>query len=56
MAPRFAAPHLIAFAHALLLRAGLDDDKAATVAEILVEADLLGHCAMVMALRKDMGM
>jgi LDH2 family malate/lactate/ureidoglycolate dehydrogenase len=43
MAPRFAAPDLVAFARGLLARAGLDDDKAATVATILVEADLLGH-------------
>jgi len=43
MSARHAAPDLIAFARALLVRAGLDADKAATTAEILVEADLLGH-------------
>lgn len=43
MALRFAAPDLIAYAHMLLSRAGLDADKAAAVAAILVEADLLGH-------------
>jgi LDH2 family malate/lactate/ureidoglycolate dehydrogenase len=34
---------LIDFAHALLQRSGLDDSKAAAVAEILVEGDLMGH-------------
>lgn len=43
MSARPSADQLIAFASALLARAGLDADKAATVAEILVEADLLGH-------------
>ncbi len=40
---RFAYPHLVAFADALLRAAGLDADKSACVARILVEADLLGH-------------
>lgn len=43
MSARYPASALTAFAAALLARAGLDADKAATVAEILVEADLLGH-------------
>ncbi|MBI5767278.1 MAG: Ldh family oxidoreductase [Verrucomicrobia bacterium] len=48
--PRHPAPDLIAFAHALLEHAGLDPDKAATVAAILVEADLLGHTTHGLAL------
>ena len=43
MTARPAAAELIAFAAALLTRAGLDADKAQTVAEILTEGDLLGH-------------
>jgi len=43
MATRYPAPELISFAAGLLAKAGLDADKAQTVAEILVEADLLGH-------------
>jgi L-lactate dehydrogenase len=43
MAARYPAPELISFAAGLLARTGLDADKAETVAEILVEADLLGH-------------
>ncbi len=43
MRPRYSAPDLITFAEALLAAAGLDADKAAAVAEILVEGDLLGH-------------
>jgi len=43
MAVRYVAPELILFAARLLVKAGLDGDKAQTVAEILVEADLLGH-------------
>jgi LDH2 family malate/lactate/ureidoglycolate dehydrogenase len=44
------APALIAFAQALLEKAGLEPDKAAAVAEILVEADLLGHTTHGLAL------
>lgn len=40
---RYAAPDLVAYATALLAGAGLDGDKAAIVAEVLVEGDLLGH-------------
>jgi L-lactate dehydrogenase len=41
--PRYAASDLITFASALLQRAGLPQERAETVAEILVEADLMGH-------------
>lgn len=41
--PRFAAAALCDFAAALLTRCGLPVDRAAVVAEILVEADLMGH-------------
>jgi len=40
---RYSAAALSAFAETLLSRAGLDADKARTVATILVEGDLLGH-------------
>src|SRR5262249_24721176 len=40
---RYRADAITTFATTLLARAGLPDDKARTVAEILVEADLLGH-------------
>lgn len=40
---RLAADTLRGWAAALLVRAGLPDDRAATVAEVLVEGDLLGH-------------
>ncbi|MSU24159.1 MAG: Ldh family oxidoreductase [Opitutus sp.] len=43
MPARHSAPHLIAFATSLLARAGLDAEKSAVVAGILVEGDLLGH-------------
>ena len=43
MAVLYAAPELISFAAQLLMKMGLDADKAKIVAEILVEADLLGH-------------
>jgi L-lactate dehydrogenase len=43
MADRFAADQLIDFARQLFERAGLDPDKAATTATLLVEADLMGH-------------
>ena len=35
--------HLITFAKNLLLKSGLNEDKATAVAEILVEGDLMGH-------------
>jgi LDH2 family malate/lactate/ureidoglycolate dehydrogenase len=40
---RFAADRLEAFAQELLERAGMPADKAAAVAGVLVEGDLLGH-------------
>lgn len=43
MPPRHSAHDLISFSTALLQGSGLDPDKAAVVAEILVEGDLLGH-------------
>lgn len=43
MSVRYPAAALTDFATALLHRAGLDADKAATVATVLVAADLLGH-------------
>ena len=41
--PRYAAATLIEFASGLLVKAGHPVDRARIVAEILVEADLLGH-------------
>ena len=41
--PTYAAQELLHFACTLLGRAGLDHDKAHTVADILLEGDLLGH-------------
>ena len=49
-APRFSAAALTAFAHALLVQAGVRDDIATDVADILVEADLLGHTTHGLAL------
>ncbi|HEX3728274.1 MAG TPA: Ldh family oxidoreductase [Opitutaceae bacterium] len=43
MSPRYSAVELTAFARSLLAGAGLDAEKSAAVAEILVEGDLLGH-------------
>jgi LDH2 family malate/lactate/ureidoglycolate dehydrogenase len=40
---RYPAHDLLAFARSLLLAAGMPEDKAQGVAEILVEGDLLGH-------------
>ena len=40
---RHAAGELLAFATALLARAGLPDERAQAVAEVLLEGDLLGH-------------
>jgi LDH2 family malate/lactate/ureidoglycolate dehydrogenase len=41
--PRYTASSLTAMADSLLASAGLDGDKAQAVAQILVEADLMGH-------------
>ena len=43
MSSRYSAPSLIAYARALLRGAGLEQEKAETVAAILVEGDLMGH-------------
>ena len=40
---RYAALDLVTFSTALLHKAGLPQERAKTVAEILVEADLMGH-------------
>src|SRR5665647_2156630 len=40
---RYDAPALIGFAKSLLTGAGMPDDRARDVADILVEGDLLGH-------------
>ena len=50
MPVRPTASALTAFATELLARAGLDADKAAAVAGILVEGDLLGHTTHGLAL------
>jgi L-lactate dehydrogenase len=50
MPGRPTADQLVAFANALLARAGLAAGMARTVAEILVEADLLGHTTHGLAL------
>ena len=50
MSDRHAAPALIAYAAELIARAGLDADKSAAVASILVEGDLLGHTTHGLAL------
>jgi LDH2 family malate/lactate/ureidoglycolate dehydrogenase len=41
--PAYRAADLVAFAAAVFRAAGLDEAKARTVAEVLVEGDLLGH-------------
>jgi LDH2 family malate/lactate/ureidoglycolate dehydrogenase len=48
--PAYRADDLIGFASALFRAAGLEDEKAGTVAEILVEGDLLGHTTHGLAL------
>lgn len=40
---RYKVDDLLSFANGLFRKAGCDDDKAATIAQGLVEADLLGH-------------
>ncbi len=50
MTERYAATALTDLATALLRCAGLDDDKAAVTAEVLVEGDLLGHTTHGLAL------
>jgi LDH2 family malate/lactate/ureidoglycolate dehydrogenase len=50
LTPAYRMEELLGFATALFRRAGLDSDKAGTVAEILVEGDLLGHTTHGLAL------
>ncbi|MFM1749585.1 MAG: hypothetical protein RLZZ188_3251, partial [Verrucomicrobiota bacterium] len=50
MNPRVPAAELTAFGRELLVRAGMDEDKSLAVAEVLVEADLLGHTTHGLAL------
>lgn len=50
MSSRYSASELVAFAAELLGHAGLADDRARVVAEILVEGDLLGHTTHGLAL------
>ena len=47
---RYPAETLTAFAHALLAKAGVRDDIARDVAEVLVDGDLLGHTTHGLAL------
>ncbi|MGF1624324.1 MAG: Ldh family oxidoreductase [Alphaproteobacteria bacterium] len=47
---RYPAESLAGFATALFAAAGLDDDKAATVARLLLEADMMGHTTHGLAL------
>lgn len=48
--PLYAAGDLLAFAHSLFSKAGLEADKAEAVATYLVEADLMGHSTHGLAL------
>lgn len=48
--PLYAAESLVAFARNLLGAAGLDDERADAVAQILVEGDLMGHSTHGLAL------
>lgn len=41
--PRFDRAALLTFAETLLTRAGMEADKAAVTAEVLVEGDMIGH-------------
>jgi len=50
MTDHYAAADLIAYAEALFTAAGLDADKAAVVAPLMVEADLMGHTTHGLAL------
>ena len=43
MSNRYRADELVLFASALLERAGMARDRARTMADVMVEADLLGH-------------
>ncbi len=43
MSSRYPAENLVVYARALLEAAGLETEKAQTVADVLVEGDLMGH-------------
>src|SRR5262245_12452511 len=47
---KFSADHLLRFGQSLLTAAGLAEDRARDVAEILLEGDLLGHTTHGLAL------
>jgi L-lactate dehydrogenase len=49
-APKFSADDLLHFSQSLLIAAGLAEDRARDVAEILLEGDLLGHTTHGLAL------
>ena len=46
----YSSTQLLSFAQNLLLKSGLNDDKATAVAEVLVEGDLMGHTTHGLAL------
>lgn len=48
--PLYKFDDLINFSRSMLVRSGLDEDKARAVADILVEGDLLGHTTHGLAL------
>src|SRR5512138_3680528 len=50
MTPRYDVAEVVRFAVDLFQAAGLSTEKAASVAEILVEGDLLGHVTHGLAL------
>src|SRR4051795_10536287 len=50
MNQRYRADDLVRFAHELLRKSGLDEDKSRAVADVLVEGDLLGHTTHGLAL------
>jgi len=50
MSRRYSVPELLGFARTLLIRVGLEAEKARVVAEILAEGDLLGHTTHGLAL------
>ena len=50
---RYTVSELVSFAHSLFLSAGCDDEKAKIIAEILIEADLMGHTTHGLALASN---
>src|SRR5437868_2789461 len=49
-APKYRVEELLRFSKSLLLGAGLAEDRARDVAEVLIEGDLLGHTTHGLAL------